>query len=159
MKDAAVQADVGVLVISAKADEYMSGIFNGTTLEHARVLASQGIKQLIILINKMDTVDTTQDEDAADKKAGLISMTLGVELMKPENGNFAREAMTFFKVAINPFGKKQTNGIDKFIKYLDKLVIVKNDEKPLVAQIIDKVCDKGAQFITVAVKQGKITSG
>eukprot|EP01132_Coremiostelium_polycephalum_P005593 gene5593-6961_t len=59
----AVQADVGILVISSKRGEFEAGVDGGQTIEHARLAKMIGIKHLIVLVNKMDegTVNWSQD--------------------------------------------------------------------------------------------------
>ncbi|KAI0509690.1 P-loop containing nucleoside triphosphate hydrolase protein [Xylaria bambusicola] len=54
----AAQADVGVLVISARKGEYETGFEKGgQTREHAMLAKTQGVNKLVVVINKMD--DTT----------------------------------------------------------------------------------------------------
>ncbi|KAI9376581.1 P-loop containing nucleoside triphosphate hydrolase protein [Aspergillus egyptiacus] len=54
----ASQADVGVLVISARKGEYETGFEKGgQTREHALLARNTGVKKLIVAVNKMD--DTT----------------------------------------------------------------------------------------------------
>jgi len=49
------QADVGVLVISARKGEFETGFDKGgQTREHAVLAKMQGINKLIVVINKMD---------------------------------------------------------------------------------------------------------
>ena len=51
----AAQADVGILVISAKKGEFESGFEKGgQTREHAMLAKTLGVKTLIVVINKMD---------------------------------------------------------------------------------------------------------
>ncbi|KKY24392.1 putative eukaryotic peptide chain release factor gtp-binding subunit [Phaeomoniella chlamydospora] len=51
----ASQADVGVLVISARKGEYETGFEKGgQTREHAMLAKTQGVNKLIIAVNKMD---------------------------------------------------------------------------------------------------------
>jgi len=51
----ASQADVGVLVISARKGEYETGFEKGgQTREHAILAKTQGVNKLVIVINKMD---------------------------------------------------------------------------------------------------------
>ncbi|CCG81208.1 Eukaryotic peptide chain release factor GTP-binding subunit [Taphrina deformans PYCC 5710] len=51
----ASQADVGVLVISARSGEYEAGFEKGgQTREHAILAKTQGVNKLIVVINKMD---------------------------------------------------------------------------------------------------------
>lgn len=60
----ASQADVGILVISARKGEYETGFERGgQTREHAMLAKTQGVNKLIVVINKMDdpTVDWSHD--------------------------------------------------------------------------------------------------
>lgn len=51
------QAHAAILVVSASTDEFESGISSqGQTQEHAILARSLGIKQLIVAVNKLDTV-------------------------------------------------------------------------------------------------------
>jgi peptide chain release factor subunit 3 len=51
----ASQADVGILVISARKGEYETGFERGgQTREHAMLAKTQGVNKLIVAINKMD---------------------------------------------------------------------------------------------------------
>ncbi|KAB5532702.1 eukaryotic peptide chain release factor GTP-binding subunit [Coniochaeta sp. 2T2.1] len=51
----AAQADVGVLVISARKGEYETGFERGgQTREHAMLAKTQGVNKLVVVINKMD---------------------------------------------------------------------------------------------------------
>ncbi|KAI0392166.1 hypothetical protein F5Y17DRAFT_377210 [Xylariaceae sp. FL0594] len=51
----AAQADVGVLVISARKGEYETGFEKGgQTREHAMLAKTQGVNKLVVAINKMD---------------------------------------------------------------------------------------------------------
>jgi peptide chain release factor subunit 3 len=64
MISGAAQADVGVLVISARKGEYETGFDKGgQTREHAVLAKMQGINKLVIVINKMDdpTVEWSKD--------------------------------------------------------------------------------------------------
>jgi peptide chain release factor subunit 3 len=60
----ASQADVAVLVISARKGEFETGFEKGgQTREHARLVKTIGVKYLIVVINKMDdpTVEWSQE--------------------------------------------------------------------------------------------------
>ena len=51
----ASQADVGILVISARKGEYETGFEKGgQTREHAMLAKTQGVSKLIVVVNKMD---------------------------------------------------------------------------------------------------------
>lgn len=60
----ASQADVGILVISARKGEYETGFEKGgQTREHAMLAKTQGVNKLVVVINKMDdpTVDWSHE--------------------------------------------------------------------------------------------------
>ena len=58
----AAQADVAALVVSASKGEFESGfIKGGQTNEHAQLVKSMGVDYLVVLVNKMDTVEWNQD--------------------------------------------------------------------------------------------------
>jgi peptide chain release factor subunit 3 len=60
----ASQADVGVLVISARKGEYETGFEKGgQTREHAMLAKTQGVNKLVIVVNKMDdpTVEWSEE--------------------------------------------------------------------------------------------------
>lgn len=77
----ASQADVGVLVISARKGEYETGFEKGgQTREHAMLAKTQGVNKLIVAVNKMDdpTVEWSQDRyDECLKKLSLFLKGLG----------------------------------------------------------------------------------
>jgi peptide chain release factor subunit 3 len=54
MIESAAQADIAVLVTSARKGEFEAGINGGQTAEHAQILYISGVKQLIISVNKID---------------------------------------------------------------------------------------------------------
>ena len=60
----ASQADVGILVISARKGEYETGFEKGgQTREHALLAKTQGVNKMVVVINKMDdpTVNWSQE--------------------------------------------------------------------------------------------------
>jgi peptide chain release factor subunit 3 len=60
----ASQADVGILVISARKGEYETGFEKGgQTREHAMLAKTQGVNQLLVAVNKMDdpTVEWSEE--------------------------------------------------------------------------------------------------
>ncbi|KAI9732811.1 MAG: translation termination factor GTPase eRF3 [Cirrosporium novae-zelandiae] len=60
----ASQADIGVLVISARKGEYETGFEKGgQTREHAILAKTQGVNKLLVVVNKMDdpTVEWSKD--------------------------------------------------------------------------------------------------
>lgn len=64
------QADVAILVISTKRGEFEAGIADhGQTREHILLARTLGVTQLIVAVNKMDTVDWAQERFEEIKKS------------------------------------------------------------------------------------------
>jgi len=64
----AAQADVAVLVISARKGEFETGFERGgQTREHAMLVKTAGVKFLVILINKMDDPTVEWNKDRYDE--------------------------------------------------------------------------------------------
>ncbi|KAH8912074.1 hypothetical protein BR93DRAFT_872058 [Coniochaeta sp. PMI_546] len=60
----AAQADVGILVISARKGEYETGFERGgQTREHAMLAKTQGVNKLVVVINKMDDPTVNWSEE------------------------------------------------------------------------------------------------
>eukprot|EP01134_Creolimax_fragrantissima_P005425 CFRG5425T1 len=58
----AAQADVAILVVDATNNEFETGFESGgQTREHALLIRSLGVSQLIVVVNKLDTVNWSKD--------------------------------------------------------------------------------------------------
>jgi peptide chain release factor subunit 3 len=81
MISGAAQADVGVLVISARKGEFETGFDKGgQTREHAVLAKMQGINKLVVVINKMDdpTVEWSKERfDECTKRLGTFLKSNG----------------------------------------------------------------------------------
>ncbi len=77
----ASQADVGILVISARKGEYETGFEKGgQTREHAMLAKTQGVGKLVVVVNKMDdpTVEWSKARyDECITKLGLFLKGVG----------------------------------------------------------------------------------
>ncbi|KAK2168907.1 hypothetical protein LSH36_13g08047 [Paralvinella palmiformis] len=75
----AAQADVAILVVNATRGEFETGFdMGGQTREHAMLIRSLGVSQLLVAVNKMDTVDWSQVRyDEIVKKLGTFLKQTG----------------------------------------------------------------------------------
>merc|ERR1712212_1295547 len=74
MISGAYQADVGVLVVNATTGEFEAGFeAGGQTREHALLVRSLGVNQLVVAVNKLDTVEWSKDRfDTIANKMNLF---------------------------------------------------------------------------------------
>ncbi|CAA21821.1 cytoplasmic translation release factor class II, GTPase eRF3 [Schizosaccharomyces pombe] len=77
MINGASQADIGVLVISARRGEFEAGFERGgQTREHAVLARTQGINHLVVVINKMDEPSVQWSEERYKECVDKLSMFL-----------------------------------------------------------------------------------
>ncbi|KAA6413256.1 MAG: putative translation release factor erf3 [Lasallia pustulata] len=73
----ASQADIGILVISARKGEYETGFEKGgQTREHAILAKTQGVNQLVVVINKMDDLTVEWSKERYKECIDKLSMFL-----------------------------------------------------------------------------------
>jgi len=79
------QADVAILVVSSAQGEFAAGISDqGQTREHALLAYTLGVKQMIVLVNKMDSNTTNWAQTRYDEVQKEISSYLAKVGYKPE---------------------------------------------------------------------------
>lgn len=73
MLSGAAQADVAILVISARKGEFETGFEKGgQTQEHAMLIKTTGAKELIVAVNKMDDVTVEWSKERYDEIVGKL---------------------------------------------------------------------------------------
>ncbi|KAL8704510.1 MAG: hypothetical protein Q9201_002319 [Fulgogasparrea decipioides] len=153
----ASQADVGILVISARKGEYETGFEKGgQTREHAILAKTQGVNKLVIAVNKMDdpTVEWSQDR----YKECIEKLTLFLKGIQ-----YSKNDITFMPIsAQTSLGIKDRvpknicswyNG-PSLLEYLDNL---KSLERKLNAPFMMPVNAKYKDMGTII--EGKIEAG
>jgi len=80
MISGAYQADVAVLVVNSTTGEFEAGFESGgQTREHALLVRSLGVSQLVIAVNKLDTVDWKESRfrEIKDKLSAFLNKQAG----------------------------------------------------------------------------------
>lgn len=154
----ASEADIGILVISARKGEFETGFDRGgQTREHAMLAKSCGLKYLFVVINKMDdpTVNYSQERfEECKEKLSVFLRTVGFNIGKdtfflPICGLTGGNLKDTFDPAVCPWFKGQS-----LLQMLDELPkIVRYLDVPLRMPITDKYKDMGTVVL------GKLQSG
>jgi len=157
------QADVGILVISARKGEFESGYErNGQTREHALLAKTLGVKKIIVAINKMDdsTVIWSKDRfDAIKLDLGKFLRTIGytendvgwIPISGLAGSNLKENVSTEICNWWN--GKPLLTMLDE-LQPFERL-----DEMPLRIPVLDKYRESGKLYIMGKVETGVIKQG
>lgn len=154
----AAQADLAVLVLSARKGEFETGFDRGgQTREHAMLAKTAGVKHLVVLINKMDDPTVMWEEsrynECRDKILPYLKK-LGFNPAKdltfmPVSGLAGHGILEQIPEDISPWYR----GI-AFIPFIDQLPSLnRKQEGPFIMPIVDKYKDMGT------VVMGKVESG
>jgi peptide chain release factor subunit 3 len=156
MIQGAAQADLGVLVISARKGEFETGFERGgQTREHATLAKTLGVKQLIVAINKMDTCGWNKKryDEIVEKLTPFLK----------QSGYNTKKYVTFLPLSgLSGANVKDRMGKDvcawydgpSLLETMDKLRVGGRDPAaPLRMPILDRYNERG----TIAL--GKVESG
>ncbi|KAH8105024.1 eukaryotic polypeptide chain release factor 3 [Phellopilus nigrolimitatus] len=158
MISGAAQADVAVLVVSARKGEFETGFERGgQTREHVMLVKTAGVAKLVIVINKMDDTTVQWDKARYDEIIGKVTPFVKSAGYNPKTD------VTFVPVSAQT-GQNLKDRVSKSIapwregpsllELLDQMPMV--DRKfngPLMLPISEKYKDMGAVIV------GKIESG
>ncbi|GFQ02232.1 eukaryotic peptide chain release factor GTP-binding subunit erf3a [Phtheirospermum japonicum] len=158
MISGASQADVGVLVISARRGEFETGYERGgQTREHVQLAKTLGVTKLLVVVNKMDepTVQWSKERfDEIESKMTTFLKSSGYNVRKdvqflPISGLMGTNMKTRMGRSVCPWWDGPC-----LFEVLDSIEIPLRDPKgPFRMPIIDKFKDMGT------VVMGKIESG
>ncbi|RLN02207.1 hypothetical protein BBJ28_00011322, partial [Nothophytophthora sp. Chile5] len=156
MIQGASQADVGILVISARKGEFETGFERGgQTREHAMLAKTLGINKLVVVINKMDEANWGLERyDECCNKLRPFLRTCGFAVKRdvcfiPVSGLQGDNVKEVVSKSKAPW----YDG-DSLINYMDTMHIGgRNADGPLRVPILDRYAERG----TVAL--GKVESG
>ncbi|KAI9307525.1 P-loop containing nucleoside triphosphate hydrolase protein [Cunninghamella echinulata] len=156
MISGASQADVGVMVISARKGEFETGFERGgQTREHTMLAKTSGINKMIVVINKMDDPTVQWDKNRYDEILAKLTPFL------KQTGYNTKTDVVFMPVS----GFTGANIKDKssactwyegpaLLEYLDNMKILdRKINAPLMIPVAEKYKDMGTIIV------GKIESG
>lgn len=155
----ASQADVGVLVISARTGEYEAGFEKGgQTREHAILAKTQGVNKLIVVINKMDDPTVAWSKERYDECTTKLS-----QFLRREAGYNPKTDVVFMPVSaftgaglkdrVDPKDCPWYSG-PSLIEYLDSM---QSFERKINAALMMPISTKWKDLGTIL--EGKIESG
>jgi peptide chain release factor subunit 3 len=154
------QADIGVLIISAKTGEFESGFDKaGQTREHATLAKTLGMKLLVIAVNKMDEVAWSKERyDDICTRVGAFLRSVGWSkeqvLSLPISGYTGLGLVTKIGDACSWYSGPSLVGL------LDELKPVeRNDTAPLRMPVVDKFKDMGFTYVMGKVEAGSVSKG
>ena len=152
----AAQADVGILVISARKGEFETGFEKGgQTREHALLAKTAGVKRLVLAINKMDDPTVEFAKERYDECVSkMMPFIRGVGFQKSEIDVLPVSGFT----GANLKDRVDSSVCDWYdgpslLELLDGLKVDRKYSGPFLMPVADKMKDMGT------VVQGKIESG
>jgi peptide chain release factor subunit 3 len=154
----ASQADVGILVISARKGEYETGFEKGgQTREHAMLAKTQGVNKLVVVINKMDDPTVEWSEERYKECTTKLSQFLKGTGYNLKTDVFfmpiAAQQLMGLKDRIPPGVCSFYNG-PSLLEYLDSMAALERKvNAPFMMPINGKYRDMGT------LVEGKIESG
>ncbi|KDE08186.1 hypothetical protein MVLG_01665 [Microbotryum lychnidis-dioicae p1A1 Lamole] len=163
MISGAAQADVAVLVISARKGEFETGFEKGgQTREHAMLVKTAGVQKLVVVVNKMDDPTVNWDKARFDEIQGKLTPFL------KGTGYNVKTDVQF--IPISGFtGANLKEDVDRkvapwvegvsLLNFLDNMALVdRKTNAPLLMPISDKYADMGT-VVVGKVESGKLRKG
>ncbi|BEJ16230.1 hypothetical protein CspHIS471_0508350 [Cutaneotrichosporon sp. HIS471] len=158
MIQGAAQADVALLVLSARKGEFETGFErDGQTREHAMLIKNNGINKLILVVNKMDDPTVQWDKARFEEIKAKITPFLKSVGFNPKTD------LTFIPVSAQ-MGQNMKDRVDKktapwsegpsLLEYLDSMEVLDRDvNAPFMLPVSEKFNELGTMVM------GKIESG
>lgn len=154
----AAQADVAVLVISARKGEFETGFERGgQTREHAMLAKTLGVRVLIVVVNKMDEPTVKWSKERYDDIVGKLT-----PFLRQSGYNTAKHVHFIPISGLSGINIKDRNTPEQcpwysgpsLLECLDGLSVGGRDaEGPLRIPVLDKYNDRGI------IVMGKVESG
>merc|ERR1711970_1575863 len=162
MIEGASQADFAILIISARKGEFETGFEKGgQTREHAMLVKTQGIKRLVVAINKMDDPTVEWNQTRYDEIVGKLSPWLFKQV------GYKKDQVHFLPLSGFSGCNVKTGDVKKhpwytgpsLIDYLDELPTVdRNTGGPVRFCIAQKYKDMG-HIVMGKLETGRLAKG
>ncbi|KAH0571136.1 Translation elongation factor [Spironucleus salmonicida] len=161
MIEAAAQADIGVLVTSARKGEFEAGLEkSGQTAEHGLILYISGVRNLIVAVNKMDDPTCQYSETryndivasltkyltsigfkAANIQFVPVSAITGENLTKPLSAEFPDSPLNWYKSSC-------------LVDLLDQIKIPKRDAGGFLRACVSGKYKDNGYYVVCKVEKG-----
>lgn len=158
----ASQADVAVLVISARRGEFETGFERGgQTREHAMLAKTAGVQHLVVLVNKMDDPTVKWSETRYNECKEKLTPFLKKVGFNPKKdihfmpcSGLTGANLKHSSLSDHPWYKDLP-----LIPYLDNLpTMVRSSDGPVRLPIVDKYKDMGV-IVLGKIESGQISKG
>jgi peptide chain release factor subunit 3 len=160
----AAQADIGVLIVSARKGEFESGFEKGgQTREHAMLAKTLGVQTLVVAINKMDDPTINWDKgryDEIEAKVSPFLKTCGYNLKRdvvymPVSGLTGANLIEPVSTAVCPWAQGPS-----LLQLLDGLKpLARDPNAPLRLPIVDRYKEMGVLHVNGKVESGTLARG
>ncbi|KAJ3173948.1 translation termination factor GTPase eRF3 [Geranomyces variabilis] len=163
MIEGASQADVGLLVLSARKGEFETGFDRGgQTREHAMLAKTAGVKRLVVVVNKMDDSTVNWSKERYDEIVGKVMPFLKQVGFNPKTD--------LDLIPVSGFtGANLKESVDAklcdwysgppLITLLDTMVIPdRGYNRPFMMAVADKFKDMGT-VVTGKIESGRVRKG
>jgi len=160
----AAQADVAILVISAKTGEFESGFEKGgQTREHAMLVKTLGVRHLIVAINKMDEPQIKWSKERYDEIYKKLSEFLKKEAQWAPKDTYFLPVSGYSGLNLNaPVSKEDCPWWEgkTLFQYLDDLNLGdRGQSDALRIPVMDKYKEAGVLNILGKVESGAVSRG
>lgn len=159
----ASQADVAVLVISARRGEFETGFERGgQTREHAMLVKTAGVKSLVIVVNKMDDPTVDWDESRFDEIKEKLNPYLKKVGFNPKTDLFYLPVSGLTGAFLRDESAREScpwyTG-PSLVTYLDGITPVSRAaDGPLRIPVVDRYKDMGT-IVLGKVESGSVSRG
>lgn len=153
MISGANRADVGILVVSARINEFEAGFEKGgQTREHIFLLKAGSVQRLIVLVNKMDDPSVGWNKErfleVQSKVGAFVRKMFPAPVFIPVSG--------FTGEYIKEKGTCPWYDGDSFLCELDKITIPRQPDAPLAVTVTEKVKSAGTTVLYGKVERGRV---